>query len=45
MKAWSDVFGHSEIALRSLSMICGVLTVPLLALLGRRLLGPDVGFD
>ncbi len=42
-KAWADMFGLSEISLRSLSVVCGVFTVPLLALLGRRLLGSGVG--
>lgn|GEM_PF-1226425 len=42
-KAWSGLFGRSEIGFRSFSAVCGVLTVPLLALLGRRLLGSGVG--
>ena len=42
-KAWSSLFGSSEFGFRSFSMLCGVLTVPLLALVGRRLLGSDVG--
>lgn len=41
--AWVQWFGNSEAALRSLSVLCGVLTVPLLACLGRQLLGPLVG--
>jgi mannosyltransferase len=41
--AWVQLFGNSEAALRGLSVLCGVLSVPLLACLGRRLLGPLVG--
>jgi mannosyltransferase len=42
-KQWSDVFGRSEAGFRSFSVVCGVLAVLLLALLGRQLLGPQVG--
>ena len=42
-KAWSDVFGRSEAGFRSFSVVCGALAVLLLALLGRQLLGPQVG--
>jgi 4-amino-4-deoxy-L-arabinose transferase-like glycosyltransferase len=42
-RAWASLFGRSEIALRSLSVLCSVLTVPLLARLGRRLFSPAVG--
>ena len=39
LKAWADLFGASELGLRSLSAVWGVLTVVLTWLLGRRLLG------
>jgi len=42
-KAWSSIFGRSEIGFRSLSVLFGVLTIPVLALLGRKLLGPEAG--
>jgi 4-amino-4-deoxy-L-arabinose transferase-like glycosyltransferase len=42
LKAWSDVFGGSELGLRSLSAVWGVATVVLTWLLGRRLFGPIV---
>ena len=40
---WAKVFGHGEVALRSLSVIFGALCVPALAGLGRRLFGGAVG--
>jgi glycosyltransferase involved in cell wall biosynthesis/4-amino-4-deoxy-L-arabinose transferase-like glycosyltransferase len=40
---WSHAFGDSEVALRSLSVLCSVAAVPLLALLGQRLLGSAAG--
>lgn len=43
LRAWAASFGQSDISLRMLSVFCGVLTVPLLALLGRRLLDPKTG--
>jgi hypothetical protein len=43
VRLWSAQFGHSEVGMRSLSVVCGVLAVPLLALLGRRLVGPAPG--
>ncbi len=43
VKAWTHVFGRSEAGFRSFSVACGVLSVSLLAFLGRQLLGPKVG--
>ena len=43
MRVWSGLFGESEIALRSFSVVCGVTTVPLMGMLGRRLFGPGTG--
>jgi hypothetical protein len=40
---WMQLFGTSEAAVRSLSLLFGVLTVPLLYALGRRLFGPATG--
>ena len=42
LKAWSEAFGDSELGLRSLSAVWGVVTVILTWLLGRRLFGPLV---
>lgn len=42
-KIWADVFGTSDIALRSLSATLGVLCVPLLFLVTRRLFDARVG--
>jgi mannosyltransferase len=42
-RAWVSAFGRSEVGLRSLSAVVGILAVPLLASLGRRLLGARVG--
>ncbi|MGE5611477.1 MAG: glycosyltransferase family 39 protein [Bacillota bacterium] len=42
-KAWSTFFGASEVAMRTLPALCGILTVPLMAILGRRLLNPTAG--
>ncbi len=42
---WSTVFGDSEAGLRSFPALCGVLTVPFLALVGRRLVSPSVGLS
>src|SRR5262249_25687112 len=42
-KAWTSQFGRSEIGFRSFSILCGVLTVPVIGLLGRYLLGPMTG--
>jgi uncharacterized membrane protein len=43
IRFYASVFGRSEIALRSLSVILGAITVPLLGLLGRRLLDARAG--
>ena len=40
---WGQVFGNSEIATRSLSAVAGVLAVPVMFLVGRRLFNPTVG--
>lgn len=40
---WSQLFGVSEIGLRSLSALIGTLTVPLMWLLGRKLVSARVG--
>jgi len=40
---WMQLFGSSEAAVRSLSLLFGLLTVPLLYALGRRLFGPATG--
>jgi mannosyltransferase len=40
LKPWVTVLGSSETAARSLSVVLGTLIVPLLWLLGRRLVGP-----
>ncbi len=42
-KAWSGLFGRTEIGFRSFSVVCGVLTIPLLGLLGCQLFNEDVG--
>src|SRR5262249_28224272 len=39
LKAWSDAFGASELALRGLSALWGVVAVALTWLIGRRLFG------
>jgi mannosyltransferase len=43
LKAWGEVFGSSELALRSLSAIWGVGMVVLTFLLGRRLFNTTIG--
>jgi 4-amino-4-deoxy-L-arabinose transferase-like glycosyltransferase len=43
LKAWSEAFGASELALRSLSAAWGVAMVVLTFLIGRRLFGTLVG--
>jgi mannosyltransferase len=43
LKAWSEIFGSSELALRSLSAFWGVAMVALTFLIGRRLFGSVVG--
>lgn len=42
-KAWSELFGSSEIGLRSLSVFLGVCAIPALGLLGRKLLSQEAG--
>ena len=42
-RLWSTLFGDSEAGLRSFPALCGILTVPFLALLGRQLISPKVG--
>ena len=39
LKAWGDVFGSSELALRSLSAVWGLVAVVLTFLIGKRLFG------
>jgi hypothetical protein len=43
LKAWGEVFGASELGLRSLSAVSGVAAVVLIWLIGRRLFGPLPG--
>jgi hypothetical protein len=43
LKAWSEVFGSSEVGLRSLSAASGVLAVVLTLLIGHRLFGTLAG--
>jgi mannosyltransferase len=40
---WSRIFGTGEVGLRSFSALCGVLTIPVLYLLGTRLVSRRVG--
>jgi 4-amino-4-deoxy-L-arabinose transferase-like glycosyltransferase len=42
-KAWTGAFGRSEIGFRSFSIFCGALAIPLVGILGHRLLGPAEG--
>ncbi|MDD5555923.1 MAG: glycosyltransferase family 39 protein [bacterium] len=42
LAAWMKAFGGSDLAVRSLSAVLGVLAVPLFYLLGRRLFGDPV---
>lgn len=42
-KGWTSLVGDGPLALRGLSVLLGVLAVPLMALLGRRLVNPAVG--
>jgi mannosyltransferase len=42
-RGWSSLFGRSEIGFRTLSLLFGLLTILVLALLGRQLLGPTTG--
>ncbi len=43
LKAWGDTLGASELGLRSLSAVCGLLAVVLTWLIGRRLFGTLAG--
>ena len=43
VKAWSELFGSSEIGLRSLSAFLGVCSIPALGILGRKLLSEEAG--
>ncbi|MFH0920075.1 MAG: glycosyltransferase family 39 protein [Fibrobacterota bacterium] len=43
LKSWTQLFGHTENALRSLSVVFGLFSVILLFLIGRRVFGPDTG--
>jgi mannosyltransferase len=43
LHVWVRVFGYSEAAVRSLSLLLGGLAVPVIALLGRRLFGRGAG--
>ena len=40
---WVKLFGDGEVALRSLSLLLGALSVPAIAILGRRLFGRTAG--
>lgn len=40
---WVNLFGTSEVATRTLSVVLGGLSIPLMVLLGRRLFSPQVG--
>jgi hypothetical protein len=40
---WARAFGHAEVGLRSLSAVCGVLTIPVAYLVGARLIGRRAG--
>jgi uncharacterized membrane protein len=43
LNLWLHLFGTSETALRSLSLVVSVAAIPVLFVLGRRLASPDVG--
>jgi len=43
LRLWVIVVGHSDAAVRSLSVVLGGLSVPAIVLLGRRLFGPLAG--
>lgn len=43
VQSWSALFGGSDVALRAVSVLLSVLTIPALGLLGRRLIGPTAG--
>jgi 4-amino-4-deoxy-L-arabinose transferase-like glycosyltransferase len=42
-KAWASLFGTSELAFRSLAVIFGTLSIPVMAWVGLRLFNPAVG--
>ena len=42
-KAWSSLFGTSEVAFRSFSVLCGTLSIPVMAWVGMRLFNPAIG--
>ena len=44
LKIWAEFFGHSDIALRSFSILCGAVVVALGFLLSRKLFGKKVGY-
>jgi mannosyltransferase len=43
LKAWTAVFGDGLIAVRSLSILCAALTVPIVYAVGAHLFGPSAG--
>lgn len=43
LKAWSSLFGYSEVSLRSLSVLAGVASIYLTFLIAKRLLGTKAG--
>ena len=43
LRGWIDLFGETESALRALSVIFAVGTIPVVYMLGRKLLGPTEG--
>lgn len=44
LRPWIELFGQSEVAMRSLSVVIGVAAIPLLYYLGRELYGEDAAF-
>ena len=44
MRSWTRLAGESDLALRWPSLLAGVVAVPLLFVLGRRLVGPRAGW-
>lgn len=43
LKTWIGVFGSSEVAARSLSAVLGSATIPLVFLIGKRLISKEIG--
>lgn len=43
LKVWISVFGASEVAARSLSVFAGSATIPLVFLIGKRLISKEIG--